>query len=106
MKFDFYLSEMSVSDMHGGGLTLQRVLGNDLDDIPYFIHVNRFATDIPTSDNFSGKSINLPSSWDSDKVRNVLGRTLSAKISRTPTMIRQHARYAATVINNKFKGSE
>jgi glycosyltransferase involved in cell wall biosynthesis len=106
MKFDFYLSEMSVSDMHGGGLTLQRVLGNDLDDIPYFIHVNRFATDIPTSDNFSGKSINLPSSWDSDKVRNVLGRTLSAKISRTPTMIRQHARYVATVINNKFKGGE
>ncbi|MDB5287270.1 MAG: hypothetical protein JWR05_2219 [Mucilaginibacter sp.] len=105
MKFDFYLSEMSVSDLHGGGLTLQRVLGNNLDDISYFIYVNRFATDIPATGSFSGKSINLPSSWDSDKVRNVLGRTLSAKISRAPTMIRQHARYAATVINNKFKGN-
>jgi hypothetical protein len=27
MGIDFYLSEMSVSDRHGGGLTLQRVLG-------------------------------------------------------------------------------
>jgi glycosyltransferase involved in cell wall biosynthesis len=105
MKFDFYLSEMSVSDLHGGGLTLQRVLGNDLEDIPYFIHVNRFGTDIPISQKFSERSINIPSSWESDKVRNVLGHTLSTKISRTPAMIRQHARYAATVINNKFKDS-
>jgi glycosyltransferase involved in cell wall biosynthesis len=106
MKFDFYLSEMAVSDLHGGGLTLQRVLGNQLNDIPCFIHVNRFATDLPVSENFAGKSINLPSSWDSDKVRKVLGRTLSAKISKTPAMIRQHARYAATVINNKFKRNQ
>jgi glycosyltransferase involved in cell wall biosynthesis len=106
MKFDFYLSEMSVSDLHGGGLTLQRVLDNNLDDIPYFIYVNRFATDIPASQKFSDQSINLPSSWDSDKVRKVLGRTLSLRISKTATMIRQHARYAATVINNKFKGNK
>lgn len=106
MKFDFYLSEMSVSDLHGGGLTLQRVLGNNLDDISYFIYVNRFATDIPASQKFSDQSINLPSSWDSDKVRKVLGRTLSLKISRTATMIRQHARYAATIIKNKFKGNK
>jgi glycosyltransferase involved in cell wall biosynthesis len=105
MKFDFYLSEMSVSDLHGGGLTLQRVLGSHLNDIPYFIHVNRFGTDLPVSQQFSEQSINIPSSWESDKVRNVLGHTLSTKISRTPAMIRQHARYAATVINNNFKGN-
>ena len=105
MKFDFYLSEMSVSDLHGGGLTLQRVLGNHLNDIACFIHVNRFATDLPASKHFAGKSMDLPSSWDSDKVRKVLGRTLSAKISKTPVMIRQHARYAATVINEKVKGN-
>jgi hypothetical protein len=52
MKFDFYLSEMSVSDKHGGGLTLQRILGADLEDIDSFIHVNRFATDLPVKGRF------------------------------------------------------
>ncbi len=44
MKFDFYLSEMSVSDKHGGGLTLQRILGADLNDIDHFVdHQQRIA---------------------------------------------------------------
>jgi hypothetical protein len=46
MGIDFYLSEMSVSDRHGGGLTLQRVLGDDLDRIRLFAHISRFAENV------------------------------------------------------------
>jgi hypothetical protein len=40
----YYLSEMAVSDMHGGGLTLQRILGEDLDSFNLFVHLDQFAT--------------------------------------------------------------
>jgi hypothetical protein len=47
MGIDFYLFEMPVSDRYGGGLTLQRVLGGDLDRIRLFAHISRFARDFP-----------------------------------------------------------
>jgi hypothetical protein len=43
MGIDFYLSEMSVADRRGGGLTLQRVVASDLNRIGRFIQVHRFA---------------------------------------------------------------
>jgi hypothetical protein len=33
LKAAFYLSEISVSNMHGGGITLRRVIGDDLAQI-------------------------------------------------------------------------
>ncbi len=38
----YYLSEMAVSDRHGGGLTLQRILQKDLQQFDRFIHVPEF----------------------------------------------------------------
>ncbi|MBD1393300.1 glycosyltransferase family protein [Mucilaginibacter glaciei] len=102
MRFDFYVSAMSVSDLHGGGLTLQRVLGDDLEDIAYFIHVNRFGSDIPISPKFQSRSIDIPSLWDSDIARKILGRTLSAKLSRMPVMIKLHSKHTAKVIKTRF----
>ena len=103
MKFDFYLSEMSVSDKHGGGLTLRRVLGDDLNDIPHFIHVNRFAADLPANTNFLARSTDFLSVWESDSVRKLIGRSLAAKIGKKLLMIKTHASGAAKKIDKIFK---
>jgi glycosyltransferase involved in cell wall biosynthesis len=102
MKFDFYLSEMSVSDHHGGGLTLQRVLGEDLTNIPYFVHITKFGADLPATEKFKDKSINLWSFWETDWVKKTIGNTRARKIARNLIMIKLHAKKAARILNNKF----
>lgn len=37
-----YLSAMAVSNLHGGGLTVQRVLGDDLARFAGFVHASEF----------------------------------------------------------------
>lgn len=106
MKFDFYLSEMSVSDQHGGGLTLQRILGNDLADIAHFIHVNRFATDLPPTGDFLARSTNLLSIWESDLARKLVGHSQAAKMHKQLLMIKLHAARAAKKINRIFKDQQ
>ncbi len=99
MLFDFYLSEMSVSDNHGGGLTLQRVLGEDLVHINHFFHTNRFASDYPPTERFLKKSTNLFSFWEGDFARKLLGRTASAKIFRSSLMGKLHVQKSARLID-------
>jgi glycosyltransferase involved in cell wall biosynthesis len=103
MKFDFYLSEMSVSDLHGGGLTLQRVIGDDLDNIQYFAHVNRFAYDLPSNEKYADRNIDLTSIWDKDLVRTLIGNTLSASISEKPVVIKKATNRAARILDKKFE---
>jgi hypothetical protein len=55
----YYLSEMNLSDRHGGGLTLQRILGNDLDNFDNFIQLFEFPGNFPTADRFISREINL-----------------------------------------------
>ena len=60
MTKHYYLSEMAVSDMHGGGLTLQRILGEDLDAFDLFVHLDQFATrDAPIVERFTNRQLNL-----------------------------------------------
>ncbi|MBK0380655.1 glycosyltransferase family protein [Mucilaginibacter segetis] len=106
MKFDFYLSEMSVSDLHGGGLTLQRIIGDGLKDISWFIHVNRFATDVPAADEFFNRTIDIPSFWERDTVRKTIGNSLSAKLAKKLPAIKKHAQRAAKIINEKFESEQ
>lgn len=47
-----YLSEMAISDRHGGGLTLQRILGRDLADLETFVHFGGFARQSPPAPKF------------------------------------------------------
>ena len=51
----YYFSEMAVSDRHGGGLTLQGVLGPDLDRVRRFFTVGRFALDRPAAPALLGR---------------------------------------------------
>jgi len=91
MDLDFYLSEMSASDKHGGGLTLHRVLGDDLNKISYFIHANRFADDMAPAAGLAGKCISKHSVWENDAVRQITGRTFAAKMRRKPAVVKKQA---------------
>ncbi|AMR34083.1 hypothetical protein A0256_22855 [Mucilaginibacter sp. PAMC 26640] len=106
MKFDFYLSEMSVSDKHGGGLTLQRILGEDLNSISHFIHVNRFAADLPAKGDFLARSTDLLAFWETDLVRKVIGRSLSARLGKTLLLMKMQAGAAAKKISKLFEGRQ
>nr|WP_294949412.1 glycosyltransferase [uncultured Mucilaginibacter sp.] len=103
MKFDFYLSEMSVSDKHGGGLTLQRILGDDLNDIAHFIHVNRFAADLPAKGEFLKRSTDILSVWESDLARKLIGRSRASKISKKLWITKMRANVAAKKMAAMFK---
>jgi len=102
MDFDFYLSEMSVSDLHGGGLTLQRILGDDLMQIPYFAYVNRTAYDIPAIDKLRDREINLTSFWDGNTARAILGNTRARSISRNSFILKKQAEKTVRLLANKF----
>lgn len=106
MKFDFYLSEMSVSDKHGGGLTLQRILGDDLNDIAHFIHVNRFAADLPAKGEFLKRSTDVLSVWESDLMRKLIGRSRASKISKKLWAIQTRANVAARKTAAIFKDKQ
>ena len=103
IKFDFYLSEMSVSDQHGGGLTLQRIAGDDLKQIKCFAHTNRFAYDLPITAHLAKNQLDLTSKWESDRVRAIIGRSLAFKISRRAPVIKLQAIRAAKILASKFE---
>lgn len=56
----YYLSEVAISNKVGGGLTLQRILADDLTEFDNFFHVHQFATlDYPIIDELKPKQVNL-----------------------------------------------
>lgn len=57
-KKTYYLSEMNLSEKHGGGLTLHRVLGEDLDRFDHFIQLFD-PKQFPTSGLYVNKEMNI-----------------------------------------------
>ena len=56
----YYLSEMCVSSKHGGGLTLQRILQEDLKQFDNFFHLSEFATkEYPIIEELKARQVNL-----------------------------------------------
>ena len=106
MAVDFYLSEMSVSDLHGGGLTLQRVLGEDLDRIRVFVHVNRFASDFPPCERTKPRSLDLFTPLESDQARGAIGCRPAAWLARRPLFRAWHGRRAARAVSARFAGQK
>jgi hypothetical protein len=89
---DFYLSEMSASDLHGGGLTLRRILGADLEAIPLFLHVSRFGQDVPPVQDLRARCIDSPMWAESTAARRWLGFRAARWIANRTMFMRQHAR--------------
>jgi hypothetical protein len=55
----YYLSEMSVSNRHGGGLTLQRIVGEDLERFCLFVHLDSFSVREPIVRKLESRQLNL-----------------------------------------------
>lgn len=89
------LSEMAVSDRHGGGLTLQRVLGPDLDGFEMFIHPGGFAREAPPIGVVAGRTIRLDYWPDTAWARRVLGCTMANRLARRRFLRRAFCRRAA-----------
>jgi hypothetical protein len=98
MNLDFYISEMSVSNLHGGGLTIQRVLGEDLSQFKFFVHVSRFATDYPVIDRYRQNSLDLPVWAELDSSRRLIGSRPAKFIENCWTAQRWHGRRSAAAI--------
>ena len=104
--FDFYLSEMSVSDFHGGGLTIQRILGEDIDKIDLFAHVSRFATDLPANEKILSRCFNLSVPWESNAVKRIIGSTMTSRLSRNGILLKKRAAISANVLHKKLGKSK
>jgi hypothetical protein len=102
MSINFYLSEMSASDNHGGGLTLQRVLGDDLDQIDWLIHVCRYATEIPVTRRLASKCWDLPMWPESNLSRKLIGCRPSQWLYQKRVFKKIHARNVASRIQRRF----
>ncbi len=67
----------------GAGLTLQRVLGADLDHVRLFAHVSRrLATDFPAVARISSRSLEDPMWAESERVYKVIGHTFAGWLSK------------------------
>jgi hypothetical protein len=103
MNFDFYLSEMWVSDRHGGGLTLQRILGTDLDRIDCFVQPAPFRRANPGDNLFESRSLQLPGWERSEMVRTLLRRLTCNRLYQTNVLTRVHARKLAAQLSKRFR---
>jgi hypothetical protein len=99
---DFFLSELSVSDRHGGGLTTQRILGADLDRITCFVHVAKFALEYPPVERLQARSMTLYTPLDSDAVRCRLGSRPTTWLSQRQTVRAWQGRRVARAIQARF----
>lgn len=96
---EIYLSEMSISDRHGGGITLQRVLGQDLTRISHFVHLSEFAQRMPPASAFADKSRFFLSPFETPLSRKLIGCTASARLFESEPARAWHARRAAVKIS-------
>jgi len=98
LGIDFYLSEMAVSAFHGGGITLERVLGPDLEDIRRFVHVSEFGQHLPAFERLRSRCVESPLWSESAAARRWLGWKGSRWVSRQPGILRQHGRRSVRLL--------
>lgn len=103
-NLQFYLSEMAVSDRHGGGLTLQRVLGEDLDAIQRFVHVSRFAQNFPPTKRVRSRCVDLPMWLEDPAVQKYVGSRPAAWLASRRWLQGQHAALIAAHIQRMCVG--
>lgn len=103
---DFYLSEMSASDLHGGGLTLQRILSRDLEGIGRFVHIGGFARDVPPTAALLPRSEFVVSMFEEKLSRRLIGCRLSYWFFRRPAVWSRYLNRAVDRLKNLSPGKE
>lgn len=94
-----YISEMSIADHHGGGITLQRVLGPFLNRIQHFIHLTEFAKTLPPTQACLPRSKFFVCPFETARSRALIGCTASARLLQRKCVQLWHARSAAKRIS-------
>jgi hypothetical protein len=90
-----FLSEMCASPIHGGGITLQRVLGEDLNDFRWFVKVVQYTSDISSHWPDSEHCVEFPFGTQQQWLSRVVGCTLAYRFSCNPWVRWNHAAYVA-----------
>src|SRR5215471_7407007 len=102
---DAFVSEMAVSDLHGGGLTLQRVAGDDLSRISHYVHVSRFACENPPIPKLAGRSTYLIPTLEHARAYRWLGWSIARRMQRLPAISNAEAVRAARSIERLLQPS-
>jgi hypothetical protein len=106
MSFDFYLSEMSPSE-GGGGLTLQRVLGPDVDAIDCYIDPVPFPKASPAPGGLGSRPLNRPAWQHSGFARRLVRGLAPNRLYHMQTLKRRiHGRGVASQIAKRFRGKK
>jgi hypothetical protein len=105
-NLDFFLSEMAVSDLHGGGLTLQRVLGDDLNRIARFVYPTKFARQVPPTPALRSRSEFAVSILEEESTRRLLGKYISAWLVGRGAAQLWHARRVANLLDKRFPNKD
>ncbi len=106
MKIDLYVSEISVSDFHGGGLTLQRILGDQLNEITQYAVLGMFGLSYPPNEQTKKKTRHYIGIFESKMARAIMGNRLAYWINRRAFMARFRAFWTARKIATSFESKE
>lgn len=93
---------MAVSDRHGGGLTLLRVLGPALNRIQRFIYLQRIAERWPAVDALRNRSETILPSTAPHRYRRVIGCRAAFRLSTSRIARRIHANRVASRVDDYF----
>jgi hypothetical protein len=94
----FFLSEMGASHRHGGGLTLWRILGTDLERVDRFIHLHQTGVNAPPPAFMRDRVMNRPLWTETDAGRRALGLRITTRLNNARWWRRRHARRVANEI--------
>ena len=92
-----FLSEMSAEPIHGGGVTLHRVLGDDLTQFNWFAQTLRFPQQAAASYE-TAPNHDFPWWQHEKRLRPFLGCTRAHKLSVHPTLRRAFAKQTAKTL--------
>lgn len=89
----FYMSEMAVSDLHGGGVTLQNILGETLDKVSRYVHLSSFAVEFPPTGRIRDRALECPMWAETQSARDLIGCRLCGRVSALAPLRRLHGRH-------------
>jgi hypothetical protein len=101
-----FLSEMCAEAIHGGGITLHRILGKELDEFDYFVKVVHYANEPEIAPDKIGKYVIFSFGNFVQWINKIIGCTLAYKISKNNLLRKIYSyRIAYQLIQQKIISS-
>ena len=86
-----FLSEMSVEPIHGGGITLHRVLGSELDNLSYFVKVVNYENEPEITSDRIDRYVIFPFGQYVKWLAKIIGCTIAYKIFKNNFLRKLHS---------------